>query len=291
MSEPLVSAIILNYRSGREAWKCAESLLRQELPSPTAVGEGSGVRVEVLVIDNHSDDDSIGFLRARAQAEPRACPERAQASRRVKILETRGNIGFGGGYNLGFRHARGKYFLVNNPSKILRPDAVEKMVEAMENDSSIGILGPKLTYGDGTIRDSYRSFPSLSDVFIKRTMLRHLFRSHMRRYLQWDRDPEVTGETDWVIGGCMMIRSDLCRQLHGFDERFSLFFEDIDLCRRCSHAGKKVVYFPAASGTDRKKRLSEGGLLTLFTNKTARQHLVSALKYFWKWRGVPLMGH
>lgn len=203
----------------------------------------------------------------------------------IHIIETPENLGFGHGYNLGFTRAQGKYILINNPAKLLAPDAVEKMVRAMEGDPDIGILAPKLVYDDGTIRDSYRSFPRLLDVFIKRTSLRSLFPNRMRRYLQWDRDPTVVGETDWVAGGCLMIRRDLCEELHGFDERFFLFFEDTDLCRRCWAAGKKVVYFPEAWGRDRKSRLSEGGVLSLFSKKTARIHLMSAMRYFWKWRG------
>ncbi|NOS67876.1 MAG: glycosyltransferase family 2 protein [Candidatus Peribacteraceae bacterium] len=259
-----VSAIILNYRTGRDAWKCADVLLHQTIAD----------RMEIFIVDNHSDDDSIGYIRNRIRF----------SAPKIHIIETPANLGFGHGYNLGFKLAHGKYILINNPAKLLAPDAVEKMVRAMEADPGIGILAPKLVYDDGTVRDSYRSFPRLLDVFIKRTSLRSVFTSRMRRYLQTDRNPAVTGETDWVAGGCLMIRRDLCEQLGGFDERFFLFFEDTDLCRRCWEAGKKVVYFPDAWGTDRKSRLSEGGVLSLFTKKTARIHLMSAMKYFWKWR-------
>lgn len=262
MKKPFVSALILNYRTGREAWKCAEALLRQTIAD----------RMEIIIIDNHSDDDSIGYLRNRVRGHSN-----------IRIIETPVNAGFGAGYNLGFRHAQGTYLLINNPAKILVPDAVEKMVYAMEQDPSIGILGPRLTHTDGTVRDSYRSFPGMLDVVIKRTMLRGLFKKRMRRYLQWDRNPDVTGETDWVVGGCLMIPRDLCRTIGGFDERFFLFFEDTDLCRRVWKAGKRVVYFPEATGTDRKSRLSEGGLLALLTKKTARIHVWSGAKYFWKW--------
>ncbi len=248
--------------SGREAWKCAEALLKQTMAD----------KMEILIVDNHSDDDSIGFIRNKIHRDPR-----------IRVLETRKNAGFGAGYNLGFRHARGKYLLLNNPAKLLKSDAVQKMVDAMEKDPSIGILGPKLTHPDGSIRDSYRSFPGISDVLIKRSPLFHLFKGRMRRYLQWDRDPDMTGETDWVVGGCLMMPRDLCLNIGGFDERFFLFFEDTDLCRRIWQAGKRVMYFPEATGTDRKSRLSEGGLLALFTKKTARIHVWSGFKYFWKW--------
>ncbi len=265
MSAPLISAIILNYRTGRDAWKCADALLTQTIAE----------KMEILIVDNHSEDDSIGYLRNHVRAHPQ-----------VKIIEARENIGFGAGYNLGFRHAKGKYLLLNNPAKILAPDAAQKMVTMMEWDSSIGILGPKLTHDDGTVRDSYRSFPTPLDVLIKRTSLRSRFSKRMGRYLQWDRNPDVPGETDWVIGGCLMMCKDLCDQLGGFDERFFLFFEDTDLCRRCWKAGKKVVYFPDAHAMDRKRRLSEGGVLSLLFTRTGRVHIASAMKYFWKWRGA-----
>ena len=263
--QPLVSAIVLNYRTGREAWKCVESLLRQTIVE----------KMEILVIDNHSDDESIAYVRNRARKFPQ-----------VKILESPHNLGFGAGYNLGFRHARGRYFLLNNPAKILAPDAVEKMTSELDRDPSIGIIGPKLLFSDGTIRDSYRSFPRPLDVVIKRTALRQFFTTRMRRYLQWDRNQDQAGTTDWVIGGCLMIRADLCRQLHGFDERFFLFFEDTDLCRRCALAGKSVLYFPQAVATDRKRRLSEGGVFSMLMTPVGRAHIVSGVRYFWKWKGV-----
>ena len=259
----LVSAIILNYRTGRDAWKCADVLLHQTIAD----------QMEILIVDNHSDDDSIGYLRNRIRF---SAPQ-------IHIIETPSNLGFGHGYNLGFKRAHGKYILINNPAKLLEPEAVETMVAAMEADPTIGILAPKLIYDDGTVRDSYRSFPRLLDVFIKRTALRSLFPERMRRYLQWDRNAEIAGDADWVAGGCLMLRADLIAQLGGFDERFFLFFEDTDLCRRCWDAGKRVVYFPAAQGRDRKSRLSEGGVLSLLTKRTARIHLMSALRYFWKW--------
>jgi len=86
----------------------------------------------------------------------------------------------------------------------------------------------------------------------------------------------------------MLIRKDLFDQLHGFDERYFLFFEDADLCRRCWNAKKRVVYYPTVKAADGKERLSGDDLLSIFTKKTGRIHLISAIKYFWKWYGKPL---
>jgi hypothetical protein len=231
-------------------------------------------QLEILVVDNHSDNDSIGILR-----------NRLPGISTVRILESATNIGYGQGNALGVRHAGGEFILIINPDNELEPDALTIMMNAMEKDSSIGILAPMLIHEDGTIRPSVRSFPTIADIFIKRTFLRHFFRERMDRYLQESVDHEAIRDVDWVAGACLLMRRSFFEELGGFDPRFFLFFEDTDLCRRCWKAGKRVVYYPPARARDRRHRLSEGGFLTIFTKKTVRIHLLSALKYFWKWRG------
>ena len=91
-------------------------------------------------------------------------------------------------------------------------------------------------------------------------------------------------EVDWVVGGSFLIQRALFTELHGFDERFFLFFEDTDLCKRVGLAGKKVLYEPSIVVGDKKRRLSGQSFWDLFWKKTGRTHISSALKYFWKWR-------
>lgn len=268
MSSPLVSAIILNYRTPQEAVRCVEALLKAE----SSLGW-----LEVLVIDNHSCDDSIGVLR-----------NRLGRFSNVHILESPRNVGYARGNALALPRALGEYLLIINPDNVLEPTGLERMVSAMERDPGIGILAPRLLHEDGTVRDSYRTFPSVTDLLIKRTVLRRAFPGRMRRYLQWDADPMIVRDVDWVVGACFLIRRTLLEQVGSFDPRFFLFFEDIDLCRRVLAVGKRVVYFPQATAMDRKHRLSEGGLLSLLCHRTGRAHLASAAKYFWKWRSHPL---
>lgn len=92
-------------------------------------------------------------------------------------------------------------------------------------------------------------------------------------------------DVDWMVGACLFLRRELYETLQGFDERFFLFFEDIDLCRRCWEHGKRVVYMPEIRALDKKQRLSGKNIFSLLTNWTTRVHAMSALKYFWKWRG------
>lgn len=267
MQYPLISALVLNFRSPIAAVRCVRELSKQSIAD----------QMEIIVIDNHSDDDSIGTLRNRLKNIPH-----------VRIIETPKNMGFGAGYGAALRHARGNYLLLNNPDKILEENGAKRLADVLEQDPAIGIVAPKLMHDDGTVRMSARAFPRPLDVLAKRTFLAKLMSGRVRRYMQMDAPSDERREVDWVAGGCLMMRADVARDIEGFDPRFFLFFEDIDLCRRVWLAGKKVVYEPAVMGWDRKRRLSEMSALRMPFSKLGRAHLASAMRYFWKWKGSEL---
>ncbi len=259
-----VTAIVLNFRTPLNAVRCVQALKGQSVAD----------RLKILVVDNHSDDDSAGILRVRLAAHPD-----------VQLLESAVNAGFGAGNALAIRRIETPFLMVINPDNELSPDALEIMLSRMDADPKIGIVAPKLVHEDGSVRDSSRSFPGIKDVVAKRTPLRSLFPRSLDRYLQASESPDRERATDWVVGACMLMRTDVYKQIGGFDERFFLFFEDIDLCRRMWDAGWKVVYCPAAVATDRKRRLSEGGVLSLLRRPAGRAHIRSAISYFAKWAG------
>jgi len=264
---PLVSAIIVTTWTAQDAVKCVQALLKQTIAD----------ELEILVIDNHSEDDSIGTLRARFRTHPQ-----------VRLLESNRNRGYGAGNNYAARYAHGEYLLIINPDNELEPAGLERMVRMLQDDPSIGILAPKLQFPDGRSRESARAFPTLFDVLIKRTFLQYIFRRRLHHYLQADAPDVPVRDADWVVGACLFFRKDFFDQLRGFDERFFLFFEDMDLCRRCRLAGKRVVFASSIVAQDRKQRLSGGGFFSLLFRRTGRIHIASALKYFWKWRGTKI---
>ena len=229
--------------------------------------------MEIFVIDNHSEDDSIGSIRAAMQHEPS-----------VRIIETRANDGFGTGYNTGARYARGKYLLINNPDKKLCPDGVERLVRILEHNPTIGMVGPALVHPDGTNRLSIRRHPHPIDILARRSALARVFPRALTRYLMLDTDWTKAQDVDWIVGGCFLIRKELFDRLGGFDERFFLFFEDADLCRRCWRAGYRVHFAPTIRATDRPRRLSGESFWDLLSTPIGRAHLRSAVRYFWKWR-------
>lgn len=169
--------------------------------------------------------------------------------------------------------------MVINPDNRLEENGLERMIQKMKEDPTIGLIAPRLVYPDGTVRDSARRFPTVLDILRKRTFLGHW--SHMpETYISGSTDPV---NVDWIAGACFVMRKDFFQSLNGFDPRFFLFFEDTDLCRRIWAAGKRVVYWPAVTAKDRRERLSQGGVLSLLNKKTARIHLISGVKYFAKW--------
>lgn len=263
-----VSALVLNYRSPRATVVCVQALLAQTLHA----GE-----LEVIIVDNHSDTEAVQWLRNAFRNE-----------QRVRIVETAKNLGFGQGYAQGAALARGDFLLINNPDKVLPKDGVERLLAIVEGHPDIGIVAPKLVHDDGTVRSSARAFPRPLDVIAKRTALGRLFPQRVRHYLQEDAPSDTLRDSDWVVGGCFLIPRNLFEELQGFDDRFFLFFEDIDLCRRVWEKGRRVVYAPDIVATDRKRRLSEGGVFELFTSTIGRIHIQSALRYFRKWHGSPL---
>lgn len=259
---PQVSVLILNYRNPMSTVACVRAFLEQTICDD----------IEILVIDNHSNDDSIGILR-----------NQLSGIAQVRIIETPENRGFGYGYNTGASYAKGEYLFINNPDKRLEPDGLAKCIAAYEADDAVGILAPKILHADGTRRYSMRRFPHVLDILSRRSFLGALFPGSLRRYLMLDADPEQRQEVDWIVGGCFFISKQLFDTLTGFDERFFLFFEDTDLCKRCRQEGKTVIYDPSIVATDKRNRLSGETLRDLIFKKTGRIHVASAVRYFTKW--------
>ncbi len=258
--QPLVSAVVLNYRSPKDTVKCVRALRSQSIAD----------EVEIVVVDNHSDDESIGFIRAQLGTMPT-----------VRIIEERGNVGYGRGNNAALRFVKGEYLLIVNPDNTLPPDATENMVKALQAHPDAGIVGPALIHPDGSVRPSARKFPRIADLIRKRLR-------PDRWQVEYDKtmtsmQSQESVDVDWLVGACLLMKTELFRELGGYDERYFLFFEDIDLCRRAHALGKKVLYLPHVRVLDRKTRLSGSTAFSLLTKRTTRIHLRSALQYFWKW--------
>lgn len=260
----ILSCIIVNWNLKYLPRLCIEALKRSKCDFP----------FEIIVVDNDSRDESLDYLKEMHKKGE------------ITLVHAGANLGYGRANNLGARYAKGKYLLVLNPDVSVEPDTLRKMVDYMDAHPGIGILGPQLYFFNGQIQDSCRRFMRPMDLVIKRTPLQRFkaLKKRVDEYTMVDFDRRSVREVDLVTGACFMSPKAVFDKVGGFDERYFLFMEDADLCRKMREAGHKVVYFPGARVLHYHKRLSGGGLLRLLRQRVFWIHLNSAVKYFWKWR-------
>lgn len=215
-----VGAAIVNYNAGDDLIKCVESLRAQ------------GVE-DISVSDNGSSDDSLEKLAARF-------PD--------VIINHLPNPGYGGGMNGAAKHLSNEVLFIINPDAAVKPGAIKTMLERLDSDPKIGIIGPRTENPDGSLYPSVRRFPNLIDG-IGHAVIGMITPNNpfTRRYRMINSDHDQFSEVDWVSGAAMFTRREAFDQINGFDDDYWMYMEDVDLCYRMHKAGWKVVYEPAAS--------------------------------------------
>lgn len=202
------------------------------------------------------------------------------------------NHGFGRSMNFGADLIDARYYFLLNPdTNITDPDLLNKFVSTMEARPEIGILAPKITNFDGSRQDTCRRFPRWYQPLVQRTFLSKTKwgKKYLEYFLMHDFDQASEREVDWVQGSALFLSSELWKQLGGFDHRYWLYFEDIDLCRRVWQSGHPVVYNPDMSLQHAYGRASakiKNPVLNILKTKATRAHIVSWMKYMWKWKFV-----
>ncbi|MGI9659500.1 MAG: glycosyltransferase family 2 protein [Gaiellaceae bacterium] len=221
MSVPKVTAIVVSYN--------ARDVLRR------CLGALDATRHEVIVVDNASEDGSPELVR---QEFPDAA-----------LIEAGANLGFGAANNLAMRQARGAYFALINSDAWAIGDGLDSLVRFAASDPSAGIVGPRLVGEDGTVQKSVRSFPTVWRICTEYFFLRKLAPSSraLNAFYGAGFDYGSVRESDWLMGAALVVRRELIDEIGGFDERFFLFSEEVDLCFRANQAGWKTVYTPSAT--------------------------------------------
>lgn len=213
----------------------------------------------------------------------------------VRFIPAEENIGFGKSINIALKEARGAYlFIINADIVIDEKGAIRSMLSYMEAHAEIGMLGPKLWNINNTWQQSAFRFYTPMTVFYRRTFLGKtpFGKRNLDYFLMKDvfsRDITEPIPVDWLMGSAMMVRSSDLAKVGGFDERYFMYFEDVDWARSFWENGLKVVYYPKVTmyhyhfQSSKKK-----GVFKTAFNKYARIHIESALKYFRKfgWKKV-----
>lgn len=219
-----ISIVIVNWNTKDLLAECLHSLESQNCAD----------RMEIIVVDNASWDDSVQMVK-------RDFPY-------VKVIQNQENLGFARGNNIGISQSSGRYVCLVNSDVRLLPDCLSRLVHQMEQDTTIGIIGPKVLWPDMTLQDSCRKFPGLWNNFCELLRLNRLFPKanffsgeHMKHF-----DHMTTKNVDGLVGCFLMIRRTALDQAGVFDERFFIYSEETDLCKRFRQQNWKIVFYPGA---------------------------------------------
>jgi GT2 family glycosyltransferase len=263
LDRPRLSVVVVNYVH----WDDTIRLVRQLRRS-----RSFGREAEVVIVDNHSP--------------PHPLIPRLRRAHGVSLRRWRHNRGFAVAANEGCRLSRGEWLLLLNPD-VSVPDGFLDTVlvrasELRAADPRAGIAGFRLADDDGSWQLSTGRFPTLAG-----TLLGRLWPRARRKYTA----PMGVGRqrVDWVTGCCMLIRRDCWRGLGGLDERFFLYYEDVDLCRRASRRGWSVWYDPALTVTHH--RPLHGRSVPPHVRLITRHALLTYAHTHWPQWQAALLGH
>ena len=187
----------------------------------------------------------------------------AVAALPVEVIVNERARGFGANHNTAFERCHTPYFCVANPDIRLPADPFPSLLKHLKNPAA-GVAGPLVRSSRGDIEDSARRFPTAA------SLLKKLLVDHRQPDYPTDRGAL---EVDWVAGMFMLFRAEAYRRVGGFDEGFFLYYEDVDICRRLSRAGKRVIYDPRVEVLHAARRTSRRDL------RYARYHAASMIRF------------
>ncbi len=207
-----LSVVIVTWNTALITKRCLDSVKRY-LP-----------HCQVIIVDNGSTDNTQKLL---------------SADKSIKYVFSEKNLGFAKGNNLGVQSAQGEYLLFLNSDMELIDNSLESMFEYIQKHREIGVIGPKFLNPDLTPQSSVFPPQSLCNAF-KEFWLGQVAYS---KYLPQKLVPHHV----WALsGGCMLIKKDYFLSLGGWNEKYFMYYEDLDLCRQVRKTGSKIVYYPSA---------------------------------------------
>ena len=256
MTKPNLSIIIVSWNVRELLQNCLRSVLAE-----------TNLAMQIIVVDSASTDGSPEMI--------------AEQFPQVELVACQENVGFPGGNNLGLERANGRFILLLNPDTIVQGDALAEIVSYLEQNSQVGVVGPQLLNEDGTVQSSRRRFPTLRTAFFESTWLQpYAPQAVLDDYFVRDVMDEETAVVDWLMGACLMIRQEVVAQVGGLDEKYFMYSEELDYCRRIHEAGWQVVYYPQAQVTHLSGKSSEQAVTQRHINFNRAK-----LRYFRKYHG------
>ncbi len=232
----------------------------------TALLKSQGLSFEVFVVDNNSSDGTVEVLKAEFP--------------QLNIIANSANHGFAKANNQALALAGGDFILLLNPDMLVDDQTtLAKALAWLKSNPQAWVAGFKLLDSTGQILPQVRRFPTLADQLAIILKLPHFFPKLLSRYIIKDFDYEQASAVDSIRGSFFFIRREALQKVGRLDERFFVWFEEVDYCRRVYQAGAEVWYAPVASATD-----LVGQSFGLLPRPQAQRYFrASQLSYFQKW--------
>jgi N-acetylglucosaminyl-diphospho-decaprenol L-rhamnosyltransferase len=233
--------------------------------SLSEIGDGH----DVIVVDTGSSDGSQALVQERFP--------------RVRLVQLDANPGYGGALNAGIALASGEYIILMNGDAWPLTHSVERLVEVAEREPRAGVVGPRLLNPDGTLQPSVRGFPTLWRLATEYLFLRWLapWSRSLNAFYSSSFDHRSRREAEFLVGAVLLVRRRLIDEIGGFDNRFFMFNEEVDLCYRARSAGWTVLFWPGAEFVH-----VGGGSTSQAWPRMYREQLRSHLRFLAKHHGL-----
>lgn len=217
-----LSIIIVSWNTGDLLKKCLQSIYQNQ----------AGLSIEIFVVDNNSSDETVAMIRKEFPL--------------IKLIVNDKNLGFAQANNQALSLAHGKYVLLLNPDTEILNNSLEKAVDFMENHPEVGALGSKILFGDKSLQPSVRRFPTFLAIFLLLIKAPRFFKKikSLDKYLCLDFDYSRLQAVDQIMGAFILIPKKVFDKIGFLDERFFLWFEEVDLCYRIKKTGQQIIYNP-----------------------------------------------
>jgi GT2 family glycosyltransferase len=179
---------------------------------------------EIILVDNGSSDGTENHIKAKYK--------------KVVYIKNNKNLGYAPAVNQGIRKATGKYVLLLGSDTVLKPYSLKRCIDYLDNDKKTGAVGCKLVFPDGRPQGNCKKFPTLRNSFYTYLSLDKMNHDYDMLWFNYDRTMKV----DQIATTFLMIRGDILDKLNGFDEKYKILYNDVDLCKRIWKEGMEIHF-------------------------------------------------
>lgn len=263
-ASPVLSIIIINYKTPELCIACLASL-----------ASISSIAVETIIIDNASNDGSVAEIRQSIAQNNWS---------HTTVISSDNNGGFSAGNNIGISASKGDFVLLLNSDTIVRPGAVERLVEALVNDSKVGMASPRLEWPDGRSQESCFRFHRPINELIRSACTGPITKL-LKRYEVPVPVADEASSPEWTSFACVLVRRDVFERIGLLDAEFFMYFEDVDFCQRTRAGGWQIVHLPQAHVVHLRGGSSPVKSQAAKKKRLPRYFYESRTRYYYKYFG------